>query len=144
MKVTESSSFFFTHFAEELVNRLAFDPAIESPQNAYAEALYSWLNHISTSSIWGIYRPFFPRSYVLSVCEQCSSHWTQALSKELEKKGKATKATPITSGNSFKSKRTSSKSSMPVEANITSKLSGHGWEHLQKWDSRPFGISSIN
>jgi hypothetical protein len=36
------------------------------------------------------------------------------------------------------------KSSMHVEANITSELGGHGWEPLQKWDSRPLGISSIN
>ncbi|KAJ5973515.1 hypothetical protein N7481_010725 [Penicillium waksmanii] len=131
LKITESSSSFFTHFAEALVNRLAFDPAIESPQNAYAEALYLWLDHISTS-------------YVLSACEQCSSHWTQTLSKELEKKGKATKVAPVTIGNSSKLKRTSSKSSMHVETNISSKLSGHGWEPLQKWDSRPLGISSIN
>ena len=142
LKITETNPSFFTHFTEELANKLAFEPGNVSSTNAYAEALYLWLNHLSTSPPWAIHQPYFSHSYVNTACEQSSTHWTKMLSKDLKKEGDF-KAKPNPLDVSSK-KKALSKNSTDVEANTTRKLRACGWEPLEKWDSRPLGISSIN
>lgn len=142
LKITESSSSFLVHFAEELVNKLVFNSSNDTSSNTYAESLYLWLSHLSTSSPWRIYLPFLPRSYIISACEQSPSHWARLLKKDLETKG-VTKLAPTTIGISSR-KKTSPRSDNHHEDSISTKFGGHGWKPLQKWDSRPLGISSIN
>ena len=141
-KIAESLPSFLMYLAEDLIHALVFDPKMDSAQNASAEGLFLWLDHILMSQGWESHQAFCPRSYILSACDESPNHWAKLLGKKLRKQAsKKAKIEPREVEHSAPShKREIDTQQTP--SSITQMLGEYGWETVGRWDSRPLGITA--
>ncbi|OQD74806.1 hypothetical protein PENDEC_c009G00787 [Penicillium decumbens] len=142
-KISESHPSIVVYLAEELVHNLVFKPANAASESPYAEALFLWLVHLLTSPEWETLRPFGPRNYILTACNENPNHWAKMLSARLRKeeplKDTQPRVPPVTQK---RSKKGASQSGTVNLSNVDQKLQEHGWGPVGTWDSRPLGIAS--
>ncbi|KAJ5690128.1 hypothetical protein N7462_004520 [Penicillium macrosclerotiorum] len=144
-KVTNNQPTFLMLLSEELVHDLVLDPVRDSLTDPRAEALFLWLEHLLTSSSWGSQQSFCPRGYILSICSENPTHWAKMLSGELQKQKSFCEKLSIDGSMSKDQKNGSSKANIHTSPdNIAEKLWEHGWGPVEKWDSRPLGVTSAN
>lgn len=140
--IAESHSAFLSALTEEMVNDLAFSVQIkDTKNNAYHEAIYTWLDHILRSTEWRSSRRLLSFSYLLAACEANPNHWTDTLKRVLLKeeakraKGAVSVSVPQT--------QTQTEAKI-VDENTDADacaLRDLGWESLELWDSRPLGVA---
>lgn len=131
------------YLAEELVHSLVFNPASDSSESAYAEALFLWLLHLLTSPEWESQQSFFPRSYILAACSESPNHWAKLLSDRLREKPQNKASSKAKPAAQKRSKKVSSSNGTASLSDVDQKLREHGWGPVETWDSRPLGIASI-
>lgn len=124
------------YLTEALVDDLAFNESDDTPRNAHAEALFLWLDHVSSSPFWVSYRGMYPRSYVLRACEESSGHWAKMLSAKLQQPQEESNAVSV-----HGQKLANPAHNRPSDAASFAELRQHGWGLLEKWDSRPLGTA---
>ncbi|KAJ5678093.1 uncharacterized protein N7477_003726 [Penicillium maclennaniae] len=142
-KIAESHPSVVVYLAEELVHSLVFNPANESSESAYAEALFLWLLHLLTSPEWESHQSFFPRSYILAACSESPNHWAQLLSDRLREIPSRAAPSKAKLAAQKLSKKGSSQNGNASVSDVDQKLREHGWGPVEAWDSRPLGIASI-
>jgi len=131
------------YLAEELVHNLVFKPANAASESPCAEALFLWLVHLLTSPEWETLRPFCPRNYILTACNENPNHWAKMLSARLRKEEPLKDAQPrVPPVTQKRSKKGTSQSGTVNLSNVDQKLQEHGWGPVGTWDSRPLGIAS--
>jgi len=142
--ITESHSAFLATLTEEMVNDLAFSTQTkDTKNNAYHEAIYTWLDHILRSTEWKSSRRLLSFSYLLAACEANPNQWTDTLKKVLlkEEVKRAKGAVPL----SVRQTQTQTQTeAMVVDVNADADadaLRELGWESLELWDSRPLGVA---
>lgn len=146
LKIAESHPPFVMYLSEELIHALFFDPANESPKSANGETLYSWMAHLLTSPIWESYRPYCPRSYILTACGENPNHWAKLLGDSLREERDGSSLLPKTCSASIppSKKDTPYNGLTATQSSISDKLREHGWAPVERWDGRPLGIASTN
>ena len=142
LKVSEIHPAFQMYLSEDLVHNLIFDAARESPKNASAEGLFLWLTHILTSSAWESQQPYVPRSYILSACEESSSHWAKMLGDRLNEHGGVRSSSRRASNGSSGKKARKSTDQDVSSILVDERLRAHGWAPVEKWDSRALGVAA--
>lgn len=134
--ITESHPAFLSTLTEEMVNDLAFSSSSDPKNNAYHEAIYTWLDHILRSTEWKSSRRLLSFSYLLAACEANPNDWTDMLKRVLLKEG-AKRA----KGASVSVPQTQTGAMVVDEDADAGALRELGWESLELWDSRPLGIA---
>ncbi|KAJ5160107.1 uncharacterized protein N7482_007111 [Penicillium canariense] len=142
-QVTTSHPSFLLHLSEELVHTLALNSGNSSPENAQAEGLFLWLEHLLTSPAWKSRQAYFPRGYISTICSENSNHWTQKLVETLQKHGNTATVASRTQ-NAAKSSSLKKRTQAVLSDSVAEKLREHGWGPIEKWDSRPLGVASTS
>lgn len=135
-RVADGDSSFMMYLAEAMVDDLAFNEADDTSSNAHAEALFLWLDHVSSSHFWIPYRRMYPHSYVLRACEESSGHWAKMLSAKLQQTQEESNDISV-----HGQKQANHAQNGHSDAAPFAELRQHGWGVLDKWDSRPLGIA---
>ncbi|OOQ82244.1 cell morphogenesis protein Las1 [Penicillium brasilianum] len=139
-KVADGHSPFLLFLSEELVHKLALNPATESPENTVDEGIFLWLDHLLNSPAWELRRQYLPRDYIIAVCNSQPSHWAKMMAQNLQLQQQGSAA--VVPRRQMTVNKSSNKQAHTVsDGEFSRKLQGHGWGLAEKWDNRPLGMT---
>ncbi|KAL2011451.1 hypothetical protein VTN00DRAFT_4169 [Thermoascus crustaceus] len=138
--ITDGHPSFLTILTDEMVHALASPSRSDLRTDPYVGGVYMWLDHILRSKTWKANRRHLSLHYILASCHDNPNHWTERLSKQLQKEPRDSDMLDIKISLKGRSAADDINMDATPQHDGSEALNAYGWEVSDSWNNKAMGV----